>query len=262
MVSCNHAGYRVGNNKLVEIAATRLPDQVPNPKIYILENNLKSTTSTRIPGLFYHPMFISVDEQNRILDIVYGNNWSLVLHRRQQFYGQVYFHTTHDLKTIQPMSNIPADDAVNELLHDINAFDWLIDRLMDLKLFNERPTQVLVNEYVGPMGIASHVDVETAFGDTIVTLSLLNSCWLSLTRLNSESCSSPRPVKVLMEPMSLLVMKGDSRTIYKHGITKSKWVCLCDGQGVARDCDWVRISLTFRVLLDTRKQVSIDRGGW
>ena len=232
----------------VELMPTLLPAQVPRFPIYTLENGLKSTVENlAINGLAYHDNFITSKDRDEILQIVYRNNWSCAIHRRQQFYGLVYFHTSHDLQAIQP--------KVNNVNNDLRQFDWLIEKLLNIGVFKSWPDQVLVNEYVGKMGIASHLDVDTAFGDTIVTLSLINHCWLTLTSSNTEA-------KVLMEPNSLLIMQKDARFVYKHGITKCGWVVLGNDIGVKRSSEWKRISLTFRHLLDSRKKVEKDTSGW
>jgi hypothetical protein len=44
--------------------------------------------------------FITITEQDEIIEIIDGNNWSNVLKRRQQFYGKVYFYTKVSKKTL------------------------------------------------------------------------------------------------------------------------------------------------------------------
>lgn len=55
-----------------------------------------------------------------------------------------------------------------------SACESIIERMMEAKLFNERPDQLTVNIYEPGNGIPSHVDTHSAFGDTITCLSLLS----------------------------------------------------------------------------------------
>ena len=81
-------------------------------------------------------------------------------------------------------------------------------------------------------------------------------------------------VKVLLEPGSLLIMKGDARFKYRHGIAKYKWVNIptpssppqkssSDEEAtttirIKRDDSYRRVSLTIRHLLSTRRKVRED----
>jgi hypothetical protein len=71
----------------------------------------------------------------------------------------------------------------------------------------------------------------------------------------TNACSEYLDVqKVLLEPGSLLVMKGPARTEYRHGIGASKWV-EWKGERIKRDESYRRVSLTVRHLLNTRRKV-------
>jgi alkylated DNA repair protein alkB family protein 8 len=131
------------------------------------------------------------------------------------------------------------------------------DKLIALGVFSQErpPTQILVNEYIGKMGISSHFDDSNAFGDTIATVSLVNPCWMSLT-------SETDNVKILLEPRSLFVMQEECRYKYKHGIPKQRWIRLPGGLAVRRSDEFCRVSLTVRELLAGRKRVQNDSTGW
>ena len=67
------------------------------------------------------------------------------IRRRQQFYGEVYYHTTRDNADVQPLDS--NDDTLG-----LGEFDWLKERfesaLWRSKVFGDTPfpTQILVNE--------------------------------------------------------------------------------------------------------------------
>jgi len=184
----------------------------------------------------------------------------------------------------------------------MSEFDFLIDKIATyeretgIEVFgNEVPTQILMNEYTSNMGIRNHFDDHLAFGETIVTISLLEPIWMNLTkpiRLENACQELDGECKVLLEAGSMLVMKGESRNTWRHGISKSRYVFVpnrdkikdrilneehktrdvndkevneidkVDGiivneediDSVRRLDGWRRVSLTIRKLLDGRKK--------
>jgi alkylated DNA repair dioxygenase AlkB len=244
-----------------------IPPNVPRISIQYYEPyNVYTTSSSILPidGISYIPNFLTNEQEERIWEICYSHSWSSAIHRRQQFWGQVYFHTTQDVSTIQPIDD---GKSTGPVAHDLHHFDFLLERLITLGYFtaDQPPTQILVNEYVGPMGIASHFDDENAFGDTVVTVSLGQPVWLSLVqpRLLTNQCQDiENETKILIEPNSLFGMQRDIRYKWRHGISKSRWVMLPDGSGIKRTLGFVRLSLTIRKLLEGRKRVCTNSKEW
>ncbi|KAJ3061647.1 hypothetical protein HK102_009033, partial [Quaeritorhiza haematococci] len=107
---------------------------------------------------------------------------------------------------------------------------------------SDRPTQILINEYLGPMGISHHHDTPHAFGDSIVTLSLGQPIWMTL-QLPRGGEHHPNPkhrdivaeTRILLEPGSLLVMRDEARYKWTHGIGRSRYVAMPDGSWRYRD---------------------------
>ena len=59
-----------------------------------------------VPGLEYYGDFLSPKEQIDLLDLIYANLWQEgVIARRQQFYGEVYYHTSFKSKVLQGCSS-------------------------------------------------------------------------------------------------------------------------------------------------------------
>lgn len=64
-----------------------------------------------VPGLEYYPNFLSSKEQKELLAIIDANSWQEgVIARRQQFYGEVYYHTTFKSKVLQGCSDNNEND--------------------------------------------------------------------------------------------------------------------------------------------------------
>eukprot|EP00536_Pseudo-nitzschia_multiseries_P009259 jgi/Psemu1/200262/e_gw1.254.50.1 len=218
-----------------------------------------------VHGLEYYRNFLSLDEQTEVLDLLYSNPWQEgVIARRQQFYGEVYYHTSFKSKILQG--------------YDSGMRKWL-DKTMpffEQEGLMEAPTQVLINEYRNNMGIASHFEDFDAFGPVIVTISLISPVYMTLKKpttqpkpdgsdnTNINACDSyDDVVKILLEPGSLLIMKDDARFKYRHGIGKYKWINLpssqelsqCEAFSIKRDDSYRRVSLTIRHLKSTRRTV-------
>jgi len=210
-----------------------------------------------INGAQYYRDFLSLEDQQRIVDICDRNAWKKVIRRRQQFYGEIYYHTRQDEAEIQP--------ADQTSMIPLNPFQWLIDKLENEewapKVFGQEsfPTQILVNEYIDCTGIASHFEDEDAFGDVIATISLVSPIMMTLVKPmehNNDCEDLIGFTKVLLEPGSLFIMKEDCRHLWRHGISRrAKLIPLPNGGHLVRDSQYRRISLTIRHLLQGRKRV-------
>lgn len=119
----------------------------------------------------------------------------------------------------------------------------------------EQCQQLIVNEYGRKQGIGKHVDCDV-FGDTIVSLTLGDPCVLNM----HESVSPPgdynfktieetgRIISYVLESRSIVVLKGDARWLWKHGIPKSDRM-EANGVVIERDDDYRRVSVTFRSIV-------------
>lgn len=207
-------------------------------------------------GLRYAADFVAPDEE---LELVLSEGPWLghLKSRAQQFFGLIYYQTTHDVPELQPGLDTTMRGRLMEELPS-----WLLDRVLATGTFSgaEEINQVAANEYTGNVGIASHVEDPTSFGAKLATLSLLAPVQLTLTPWDQaiherNGVDHGNWVKVLLEPRSLLVLQGESRYAFRHGIRKSKLVQFPDGSTLKRDAGYRRISLTFRELLESRRKL-------
>ncbi len=208
-----------------------------------------------IPGLYYIPNFLSKAEQDMVISTLDNSHWEKIIRRRQQFWGIQYYHTTHNIKAIQPV------DHTESL--DINKFQWLLNKITETT-FRDRydifqtewPNQILVNEYVENFGISTHFDDSFAFGKCIVTISLLQPIVMTFRKPlhPTNHCTTLVEEKeIILEPNSCLIMSKDSRYNWRHGITRRRRFEY-NGEEIKRNLDYRRISLTIREVLDTRKK--------
>lgn len=186
---------------------------------------------SKVKGLLYIPEYITKEEHASFWQSVNAENWLGDLKRRVQHYGYKYDYKARFIDYSMKIGELP---------------EWVTP--LAKKLYQEGympaiPDQLIINEYKQGQGIASHVDCEPCFGDTIISLSLGSTCVMDF--INKET---KEKVKVLLEPRSLVVLKDDARYQWTHGITGKKSDYF---KGLKHERT-TRISLTFRnVILNT-----------
>eukprot|EP00429_Kryptoperidinium_foliaceum_P016163 CAMPEP_0176032982 /NCGR_PEP_ID=MMETSP0120_2-20121206/16286_1 /TAXON_ID=160619 /ORGANISM="Kryptoperidinium foliaceum, Strain CCMP 1326" /LENGTH=315 /DNA_ID=CAMNT_0017366305 /DNA_START=1 /DNA_END=948 /DNA_ORIENTATION=- len=209
-------------------------------------------------GLRYCRDFISEEEHEEVLAVLDGGRWLHYLKSRaQQFFGLVYYHTTHLHGQLQP-----SDDKAQQGRALDELPEWLLPRVVATGVFGDATevNQVAANEYLGKAGISPHIEDIECFGASLATLSLVNPVELTLSPAAQQRSMNGTDhgnwVKVLLEPRSLLVLQGASRYAFRHGIRRSRTFTLPDGHVVQRGKDYRRVSLTFRELLPTRRMLN------
>ena len=116
----------------------------------------------------------------------------------------------------------------------------LASQLKKDSLVEEVPDQLIVNEYQPGQGIAPHIDREKFFKETILSLSLGSKCVIDFIHAETRERAS-----LLLVPKSLLIIQGEARHRWKHGIAPRK-MDIHDGERIKRER---RVSLTFRKVI-------------
>ncbi len=159
-----------------------------------------------IQGLNVYFDFINSEEEAALLLKIDSAPWLSDLSRRVQHYGYKYDYRARKIDNSFYLGEMPS---------------WLKD--VALKAFNQKlidfmPDQAIINEYEPGQGIASHIDCEPCFGDTVLSLSLGSQCVMNYsTEVNSRD-----KIGLLIEARSLVVMKKESRYNWFHGIPARK----------------------------------------
>jgi alkylated DNA repair dioxygenase AlkB len=178
-----------------------------------------------IPGLILRRGFVSAAAASDLVKAIDLGQWNCELRRRVQHYGFKYDYRTRHCGILPAVPALPSWAAK------------LIARIRNAGLVSGSFDQLIINEYLPGQGIAMHVDSPTAFGDEIVSVSLLSSCVLRLSAVRDG-----RDVSIQLDPGDVLVLSGEARSQWKHGIaTRKKDVC--GGRTLVRAR---RLSLTFR----------------
>ena len=188
-----------------------------------------------IGGLQYVENYIDERQHDWLLAEINKNRWLDDLKRRVQHYGFKYDYKARRVDMDMHIGKLP---------------EWL--KRLSQKLYEDEhmpevADQVIVNEYESGQGISSHIDCEPCFKDTIVSLSLGSGCVMNFTNKFDKT----KKIPVWLEPRSLVVLSGEARDKWLHGIPARKsdvW----DGETHNRKR---RVSLTFRkVIIKTAKR--------
>ena len=182
-----------------------------------------------ISGLQYVENYIDEHQHHWLLDEIDKHEWLNDLKRRVQHYGFKYDYKARRVNYDMRIGELP--EWLKRLSH----------KLHEDKHMPEVADQVIINEYEPGEGIASHIDCEPCFEDTIVSLSLGSGCVMNFTHKFEKT----KKIPVWLEPRSLVVLSGEARDKWLHGIPARKsdvW----DGEKRERQR---RVSLTFRKVI-------------
>ena len=186
---------------------------------------MEPNTLSPISGLNYVADYLSLTQHDSLLSAIDQAPWLNDLKRRVQHYGFKYDYKFRRIDLSMKIGELPA---------------WALEIAKDLQekqFFLELPDQLIVNEYLPGQGIASHIDCEPCFEGTIASISLGSACVMDFTHAIRKE-----KIPVLLEPCSLVVLQGDSRYFWTHGIAGRK-ADVFEGKAFLRQR---RVSLTFR----------------
>ncbi|XP_045068740.1 alkylated DNA repair protein alkB homolog 8 [Coregonus clupeaformis] len=177
------------------------------------------------PGLVLVEEFVSPEEEALLLDAI---DWTshdedvtvqkALKHRRVKHYGYEFRYDNNNVDKDKPLPGGLPQVCVPVLERCVR------DRHTDIM-----PDQLTVNQYQSGQGIPPHVDTHSAFEDLILSLSLGAKTVMDFRHPEGRS------VAVVLPGRSLLVMKGESRYLWTHGITPRKFdvVPACDPESPA-----------------------------
>ena len=210
----------------LEFDFTSVPQEQPAEQQSSSRNQEAIAT---IVGLRYVENYIDEGQHDWSLAQIDKQQWLDDLKRRVQHYGFKYNYKAR---------KVDMDMRIGELPEWLNR---LSEKLYKDGYMPEIADQVIVNEYLPGQGISSHIDCEPCFTDTIVSLSLGSGCVMNFTKASDKT----KKIPVWLEPRSLVVLSGEARSKWLHGIAARKWD-EWDGHRYERQR---RVSLTFRKVI-------------
>lgn len=190
--------------------------------------------------------FVSVAEEQQLLaDCCSSNEATGTLkHRHVQHFGYEFMYGTNNVDRSAPLLDRPIPAACSSLWRRLESHSDT-----DAPAF--LPDQLTVNAYAPGQGIPPHVDTHSPFVEPIVSLSLGDGVVMDFRRPATGAQRS-----VWLPARSLLVMRGEARYAWTHGITPRHMdVVPMAGDATAaaggltvRARSAQRVSLTFRQL--------------
>ena len=181
-----------------------------------------------IPGLQYIRAFLNDQEQENAIEHIDKSPWLKDLERQVQHYGWRYDYRARTINRDMRIGPLP---------------DWLAEIAVLLHRrtgkFDRVPNQAIVNEYLPGQGIAMHVD-RHCFGPAVATVSLGDD-WT----MDFRGVGGNEKAQLLLERGSALVLTGEARDCWFHGIAKRKSESV---GSIRRRPRKRRLSLTFRTV--------------
>ncbi|XP_029417751.1 alkylated DNA repair protein alkB homolog 8 isoform X2 [Nannospalax galili] len=165
------------------------------------------------PGVMIVEDIISSEDEKMLLESI---NWTedtdsqnfqkSLKHRRVKHFGYEFHYESNNVDKEKPLpGGLP--DFCNSILEK-----WL-----KAGYIQHKPDQLTVNQYEPGHGIPAHIDTHSAFEDEIVSLSLGSEIVMDFKHPEGIT------VQIMLPRRSLLVMTGESRYLWTHGITPRKF---------------------------------------
>ncbi|XP_020797839.1 alkylated DNA repair protein alkB homolog 8 [Drosophila serrata] len=187
-------------------------------------------------GLLVLPDFVSEEEESTLLQAISEDGRTSegsLKHRHVKHFGFEFLYGVNNVDPAKPLEqSIPSacDILWPRLESSASKWDW------------STPDQLTVNEYEPGHGIPPHVDTHSAFLDPILSLSLQSDVVMDFRR-------GEELVQVRLPRRSLLIMSGEARYDWTHGIRpKHIDVVPSASGGLTTQARGKRTSLTFRRL--------------
>lgn len=198
---------------------------------------IDAETATAPMGLEYRPDFLVASQEDELLAYIDNSEWLTDLSRRVMHFGYKYDYTSRRLDETARIGPLP--EWLAQLSNRVReaASEKAKQRLVPNQPFE----QAIINEYLPGQGIAPHIDRD-CFGPLVATVSLGSA-------VNMDFCcdsTGDEHVQRLV-PRSLVLLYGDARFKWRHGIAKrhsDTW----NGERTKRHR---RVSITFRTIADT-----------
>lgn len=198
---------------------------------------IAAETATAPMGLEYHSDFLAAFEEDGLLARIDSSEWLNDLSRRVLHFGYKYDYTSRGLDETARIGALP---------------EWLMQlscKVRDAASEQAKPLldphrpfeQAIINEYLPGQGIAPHIDRD-CFGPIVATVSLGSAVNMDFRCESTGDAYVQRLV-----PRSLVLLYGDARFKWRHGIAKRQsdtW----DGRKTMRQR---RVSITFRTIAET-----------
>ncbi|XP_040439501.1 alkylated DNA repair protein alkB homolog 8 isoform X5 [Falco naumanni] len=157
--------------------------------------------------------FVEKEEERRMLESIdwtgdedTRNAQKTLKYRRVKHFGYEFCYDNNNVDKDKPLPG-----GLPEICN------LLLDKWLKQGYIKHKPDQLTVNQYEPGQGIPPHIDTHSAFEDEIISLSLGAKIVMDFKHPDGHT------VAVMLPRCSLLVMAGESRYLWTHGITPRKY---------------------------------------
>ncbi|XP_072783687.1 tRNA (carboxymethyluridine(34)-5-O)-methyltransferase ALKBH8 isoform X3 [Taeniopygia guttata] len=181
---------------------------------FVEKVSLQNAVPTSLPpGLMVIEKIISPEEEKRLLESIdwkgdedTQNAQKTLKHRRVKHFGYEFRYDNNNVDKDKPLPG-----GLPEIC---NPF---LEKCLKQGYIKHKPDQLTVNQYEPGQGIPPHTDTHSAFEDEIISLSLGAEIVMDFKHPDGHT------VAIMLPRCSLLVMTGESRYLWTHGITPRKY---------------------------------------
>ncbi|XP_076645942.1 tRNA (carboxymethyluridine(34)-5-O)-methyltransferase ALKBH8 [Halictus rubicundus] len=182
-------------------------------------------------GLRLIENIITEEEEKCLLDSINWTNEESVSsdlkHRRVKHFGYEFQYNSNKVDPDKPIIPIPEEyQFLQTLFKQYHNVPYEYD-------------QLTINHYLPGQGIPPHVDTHSVFEDSILSLSLGSACIMDFKR-------GDKKVDILLPSRSLLIMSGEARYAWSHGICPRHNDVVKSTDGTTTQSRSTRVSFTFR----------------
>ncbi|XP_012286796.1 alkylated DNA repair protein alkB homolog 8 [Orussus abietinus] len=185
-------------------------------------------------GLTLIEDFVTEEEEDALLRSI---SWhqddvpsSELKHRQVKHFGYEFRYDTNNVDCNNPIVPIPEE------------YEYLQSRFKERNCGKYTFDQLTINRYLPGQGIPPHIDTHSAFEDTILSLSLGSSSVMDFKRGDMKAM-------IFLPARSLLVMSGEARYAWSHGICPRHNDIIKVESGLTTRPRGTRTSFTFRKVL-------------
>ncbi|CAD6244560.1 GSCOCG00013391001-RA-CDS [Cotesia congregata] len=222
-ISTNNSNYKIVMPRGKSYCFIKFEDSSATKNFYDklngeFEENLKTTlylifcesipddnepVGDQLPGgLRLIEEFISREQEDRLLQLVDWDEHELnseLKHRKVKHFGYEFCYKTNRVDPNSPIEPIPAD------------LEFLYGLFEEHGCGRYKYDQITINRYLPGQGIPPHIDTHSPFEDTILSLSCGSACVMDFKHEDKK-------IQVYLPARSLLIMSGESRYTWTHGV--------------------------------------------
>lgn len=183
------------------------------------------------PGLKLIENIITEEEEQVLLNTIDWNDQeptsSDLRHRKVKHYGYEFQYDSNKVDSNSPIRGIPKEYAfLQTLFKKHHPVEYEYD-------------QLTINHYLPGQGIPPHIDTHSVFEDSILSLSLGSACVMDFRKEDEK-------VSIYLPQRSVLILAGEARYAWSHGICPRRNDILKGDAGVTTQPRSTRVSFTFR----------------